>query len=213
MPGRNLAAWFLLRRVTFSWAESHQRPTKGRSLWKPHVLIVILPGCGPCRPWAWWGGLDGWAHLWVVSTLLIASTPSTRASSLGVAASPGRCRPGCATGRAENRRTAHHPSSDREKENFFLPGMANALRPDLGSNSFPPRKAGWIPQGGGRPRLWRFFPRFLIAEKSGPAERVPLARLASPCQPPKKRSLRLPGCPTLGLPGFFSCQECKFPVK
>ena len=34
-----------------------------------------------------------------------------------------------------------------------------------------PRGAGWIPQGGGRPRLWRFFPRFLIGEKSGPAER------------------------------------------
>ena len=36
----------------------------------------------------------------------------------------------------------------------------------------PPSTAGWIPQGGGRPRLWRFFPRFLIAEKSGPAERA-----------------------------------------
>ena len=36
---------------------------------------------------------------------------------------------------------------------------------------FPPSTAGWIPQGGGRPRLWRFFPRFLIGEKSGPAER------------------------------------------
>ena len=35
----------------------------------------------------------------------------------------------------------------------------------------PPSTAGWIPQGGGRPRLWRFFPRFLIVEKSGPAER------------------------------------------
>ena len=35
----------------------------------------------------------------------------------------------------------------------------------------PPSTAGWIPQGGGRPRLWRFFPRFLIGEKSGPAER------------------------------------------
>ena len=31
----------------------------------------------------------------------------------------------------------------------------------------PPSTAGWIPQGGGRPRLWRFFPRFLIGEKSG----------------------------------------------
>ena len=35
-----------------------------------------------------------------------------------------------------------------------------------------PRTAGWIPQGGGRPRLWRFFSRFLIGEKSGPAERL-----------------------------------------
>ena len=37
-------------------------------------------------------------------------------------------------------------------------------------------KAGEIPQGGGRPRLWRFFPRFLIGEKSGPAERPRLGR-------------------------------------
>ena len=38
----------------------------------------------------------------------------------------------------------------------------------------PPSTAGWIPQGGGRPRLWRFFRLFLIAEKETPAER--------PCQ-------------------------------
>ena len=59
--------------------------------------------------------MDGIAHLWAVSTPLAATTPSTRASSLGGAASPGRCRPGCATGRAESMRTAYHPSSDREE--------------------------------------------------------------------------------------------------
>ena len=52
-------------------------------------------------------------------TPLIASTPSTRASSFGVEASPGRSRPGCTTGRAETRRTAHHPSRDGEKESHF----------------------------------------------------------------------------------------------
>ena len=51
---------------------------------------------------------------------LAVPTPSARASGLGVAASPGRRRPGCATGRAETRPTAHHPSSDRAKESRFL---------------------------------------------------------------------------------------------
>ena len=37
----------------------------------------------------------------------------------GGAASPGRRRPGGATGRAENKRMAHHPSSDREEESRF----------------------------------------------------------------------------------------------
>ena len=41
-------------------------------------------------------------------------------------------------------------------------------------NAGTPSTAGWIPQGGGRPLLWRFFPPFLIVEKWGPAERVPL---------------------------------------
>ena len=43
-----------------------------------------------------------------------------------------------------------------------------------------PSTAGWIPQGGGRPRLWRFFPRFLIGEKSGPAERPRRGRWSAP---------------------------------
>ena len=45
-------------------------------------FYLVLPGRGPSRPWAWRGGLDGLAHLWAVSTPLIASTPSTRASNL-----------------------------------------------------------------------------------------------------------------------------------
>ena len=51
-------------------------------------------------------------------------------------------------------------------------------RADRRGTQAHPVPAGWIPQGGGRPRLWRFFPRFLIAEKSGPAERPPPSRRA-----------------------------------
>ena len=47
----------------------------------------------------------------------------------------------------------------------------NQSRGELRKVHLPLSTAGWIPQGGGRPRLWRFFPRFLIGEKSGPAER------------------------------------------
>ena len=46
-----------------------------------------------------------------------------------------------------------------------------SLRAEKRTAHTPSSTAGWIPQGGGRPRLWRFFPRFLIGEKSGPAER------------------------------------------
>ena len=77
---------------------------------------MFVPGWGPSRPWAWWGWLDGPTHLWAVSTPLAVLSPSTRTSSLGGAASPGRRRPGCATGRAETGRTVHQPSSDRAKE-------------------------------------------------------------------------------------------------
>src|SRR5699024_10032970 len=33
--------------------------------------------------------------------------------------------------------------------------------------------AGWIPQGGGRPLLWRFFGGFLIAEKATLRSKLP----------------------------------------
>ena len=39
------------------------------------------------------------------------------------------------------------------------------LRAEPRTMHLPPSTAGWIPQGGGRPRLWRFFRLFLIAEK------------------------------------------------
>ena len=51
-----------------------------------------------------------------------------------------------------------------------------SLRAEKRTAHTPSSTAGWIPQGGGRPRLWRFFPRFLIGEKSGPAERPRLGR-------------------------------------
>ena len=38
------------------------------------------------------------------------------------------------------------------------------LRAEPRTMHLPPSTAGWIPQGGGRPRLWRFFPPFLIVE-------------------------------------------------
>ena len=37
-----------------------------------------------------------------------------------------------------------------------------------------PAPAGWIPQGGGRPLLWRFFPPFLIVGEMGPSGASPL---------------------------------------
>ena len=43
----------------------------------------------------------------------------------------------------------------------------------------PTSTAGWIPQGGGRPRLWRFFRLFLIAEKETPSGARTLARLTN----------------------------------
>ena len=44
-----------------------------------------------------------------------------------------------------------------------------------------PRTAGWIPQGGGRPRLWRFFGDFLIGEKVTLRSKPWLASLSLGC--------------------------------
>ena len=44
-----------------------------------------------------------------------------------------------------------------------------------------PRTAGWIPQGGGRPRLWRFFGDFLIGEKVTLRSKPRLASLSLGC--------------------------------
>ena len=82
--------------------------------------------------------------------------------SLGTAAHQGKALAveGCTSREvgATRRRTSHlcDPTKPRAENRKVHP---------------PPSTAGWIPQGGGRPRLWRFFPRFLIGEKSGPAER------------------------------------------
>ena len=64
------------------------------------------------------------------------------------------------------------------------------LRAEPRTMHLPPSTAGWIPQGGGRPRLWRFFPRFLIGEKSGPAERPRRGRWFSPQKSEKNRPSR-----------------------
>ena len=50
----------------------------------------------------------------------------------GGAASPGRCRPGCATGRAENKRMAHHPSSDQKEKSRFTDGGQFGLGCEMG---------------------------------------------------------------------------------
>ena len=78
--------------------------------------FYVCTGLGPKSALGLVGWLDGPTHLWAVSTPLAVLSPSTRTSSLGGAASPGRRRPGCATGRAETGRTVHQPSSDRAKE-------------------------------------------------------------------------------------------------
>ena len=72
----------------------------------------------------------------MVSTPPGASTPSTRASDLGVAAWPGRRRPGCAAGRAENRRMAHHPSSEPVEESCFPSWYGNCPSARIGTHPF-----------------------------------------------------------------------------
>ena len=124
-----------LRRVTFSLERKSPKTHQREIPLESPGSDCFLPDWVPSRPWAWCGGLDGWAHLWAVFTPLAASTPSTRASSLGVAASPGRRRPGCATGRAETRPTAHHPSSDRAEESRLSSWYGN--RPSARSGMHP----------------------------------------------------------------------------
>ena len=106
-------------------------PPKGAPFGIPRIDL-FLSCSGPSRPWVWWGGLAGLAHLWEVSTPLIASTPSTRASSLEGTASPGRSRPGCATSRAEIKRTAYHSSSDRAGESVCSSWYGNYPSARLG---------------------------------------------------------------------------------
>ena len=57
------------------------------------------------------------------------------------------------------------------------------LRAEPRTMHLPPSTAGWIPQGGGRPRLWWVFGNFLPSQKVTPAER--------PCQAGKPERCRL----------------------
>ena len=81
-----------------------------------------------------------------------------------------------------SRRNSRHQKEAVPTE--FLHDLCDTANPRAerrGTQTQPSTPAGWIPQGGGRPLLWRFFPQFLIAEKLGPAERP--TRLASLIQP------------------------------
>ena len=54
------------------------------------------------------------------------------------------------------------------------------LRAEPRTMHLPPSTAGWIPQGGGRPRLWWVFGDFLPSQKVTPAERPRLGRWSAP---------------------------------
>ena len=56
-----------------------------------------------------------------------------------------------------------------------------SLRAEKRTAHTPSSTAGWIPQGGGRPRLWRFFPRFLIGGEIGPSGASPAGALVCTC--------------------------------
>ena len=144
------------------------------------MFLCFVPGRGSSRPWAWWGWLDGWAYLWAISAPLAVPAPSTRASGLGERPRPAAVGRGAPQVGPKTREWRTTPAATKKRSAAFPLGMANALRPGLGSNSSQPRKAGWIPQGGGRPLLWRFFGDFLIGEKVTPAERPRLGCWSAP---------------------------------
>ena len=155
---------------------------------------MFFTGSGPSQPWAWWGGLDGWVHLWKVSTPLMASALSTRASSLGVAASPGRCRPGCAISRAETRRTAHHPSSDGVGTSVFSSWYGKRPSARFGKQLLTVQESGGgFHKEGEGPSFGDSFPDF-SSLRNRAQRSVPLARLARWKQPSvmakKKRAVR-----------------------
>ena len=141
------------------------------------MFLCFVPGRGSSRPWAWWGWLDGWAYLWAISAPLAVPAPSTRASGLGERPGPAAVGRGAPQVGPKTREWRTTPAATKKRSAAFPLGMANALRPGLGSNSSQPRKAGWIPQGGGRPLLWRFFGGFLIAEKATLRSKPRLASL------------------------------------
>ena len=152
------------------------------------MFLCFVPGRGSSRPWAWWGWLDGWAYLWAISAPLAVPAPSTRASGLGERPRPAAVGRGAPQVWPKTREWRTTPAATKKRSAAFPLGMANALRPGLGSNSSQPRKAGWIPQGGGRPLLWRFFGGFLIAEKATLRSKPRLASLyPAPRETPKFR--------------------------
>ena len=155
-----------------------EKPPKGPSPLETPIVLCYFVRWGRSRPWAWRGHIDGVSHLWSVPAPLTAFPSIARASSLAVCgrfpAAVGRGAPQVGPKTREWRTT---PAATKKRSAAFPLGMANALRPGLGSNSSQPRKAGWIPQGGGRPLLWRFFGGFLIAEKATLRSKPRLASL------------------------------------
>ena len=127
-------------------------------------------------------------------TPLIASTPSTRASSFGVEASPGRSRPGCTTGRAETRRTAHHPSSDGVGTSVFSSWYGKRPSARFGKQLLTVQESGGgFHKEGEGPSFGDSFPDF-SSLRNRAQRSVPLARLARWKQPSvmakKKRAVR-----------------------
>ena len=124
----------------------------------------------------------------------MASALSTRASSLGVAASPGRCRPGCAISRAETRRTAHHPSSDGVGTSVFSSWYGKRPSARFGKQLLTVQESGGgFHKEGEGPSFGDSFPDF-SSLRNRAQRSVPLARLARWKQPSvmakKKRAVR-----------------------
>ena len=174
MPGRNLAAWFLLRRVTF-WLgrkspKTHQReiPLESPGLicffrFRPKSALGLVGRIG------WLGAPLGRFYSAGSIYSFYQCLKSGRSVLRPAAVGRGVPQVGPKTG---VRRTI--PAATEPKRATFPSWYGK--RPSARSEKHPltPRKAGWIPQGGGRPLLWRFFPPFLIGEKWGPAERIPI---------------------------------------
>ena len=165
-----LEAWSkLLRRVTFSWGESHQSPTKGRSLWKPQNIIVFYRGVAQVRPGP--GGADWIAGHIFGSFLLRWQLPflppgpqawrkRPRPAAVGRGAPQVGPKPG-------QRRTI--PAATEPKRAAFPLGMANALRPGLRGTPFSPMYGGVDSTRRGKAPPWAILSPISHRGEMGPS--------------------------------------------